>query len=171
MPSQEDQKGEESQRSFGTQEASLRVSSVLPLYEGRGELFHHSCVRFNILNNQVMASKPEMSYKEVMTEMGRVWNHELNEEQKAPFQAQHQELMVEWKKAMDAYKLGEVKKGPAEVVEGRVLEEKGDTISNKELREVEGEHGEEFKEGDDKRDGGRIVIDGIPFQDLKVLMN
>ena len=103
--------------------------------------------------------------------MGRVWNHELDEEQKGPFQAQHQQLMVEWKKAMDAYKLGEVKKGPAEVVEGRVLEEKGDTISNKELREVEGEHGEEFKEGDDKRDGGRIVIDGIPFQDLKVLMN
>ena len=29
-----------------------------------------------------MASKPEMSYREVMTEMGRVWNHELDEEQK-----------------------------------------------------------------------------------------
>ena len=66
------------------------------------------------MNIQVMASKPEMSYREVMTEMGRVWNHELDEEQKAPFQAQHQQLTVEWKRAMDAYKLGEVKKGPAE---------------------------------------------------------
>ena len=161
MPSQEeDQKGEESQRSFGTQEASLCVSSVLPLYEGRGELFHNSCVGFNLLNNQVMASKPEMSYREVMTEMGRVWNHELDEEQKGPFQAQHQQLMVEWKKAMDAYKLGEVKKGPAEVVEGRVLEEKGDTSSYQEPKEVEGEHGEESNVEDDKRDEGRIGIDG-----------
>ena len=161
MPSQEeDQKGEESQRSFGTQEASLRVSSVLPLHEGRGELFHNSCVGFNLLNNQVMASKPEMSYREVMTEMGRVWNHELDEEQKAPFQAQHQQLMVEWKKAMDAYKLSEVKKAPVEVVEGRVLEEKGDTSSKQEPKEVEGEHGEESNVEDDERDEGRIGIDG-----------
>ena len=157
MPSQEeDQKGEESQRSLGTQEASLRVSSVLPLHEGRGELFHNSCVGFNLLNNQVMVSKPEMSYREVMTEMGRVWNHELDEEQKAPFQAQHQQLTVEWKRAMDAYKLGEVKKGPAEVVKGCAIEKKGDINSNQEAKGVESEHGEESNVEDDKRDEARI---------------
>ena len=65
-----------------------------------------------IIQNQVMASKPEMTYKEVMIEMGRVWNHELDEEQKAPFQAQHQQLLVEWKKAMQVFKkLGDVNNG------------------------------------------------------------
>ena len=98
-----------------------------------------------------MASKPEMSYKEVMTEMGRVWNQELGEEQKAPFQAQHQQLVVEWKKAVDAYRLADVQKGPdekvegAEVVEGHVLEEKGDMSSKEEPKDGQGR---EFKEED-----------------------
>ena len=46
--SEEVQKGEESQRPFGTQEATHCVSSVLPLHESRGEVFYHSCVRFNL---------------------------------------------------------------------------------------------------------------------------
>ena len=85
-----------------------------------------------------MASKPEMTYKEVMTEMGRVWNQGLDEEQKAPFQAQHQQLVVEWKKAMDAYKLGDGKKGGEEgkeVLEGDALGEKGDLRSKEEESE------------------------------------
>ena len=88
--------------------------------------------------------------------MGRVWNQELDEEQKAPFQAQHQQLLVEWKKAMDAYKLGDVKKGPkekgegAEVVEGHVLE--GDMRSKEEPHVEKNEQGREFKEEGGKRD-------------------
>ena len=98
-----------------------------------------------------MASKPELTYKEVMTEMGRVWNQELDEEQKAPFLAQRQQLVVEWKKAMDPYKLDAVEKDPeatvegAEVVGGHVLE-KGDVRSKEEPKDVE--QGGEFKEED-----------------------
>ena len=87
--------------------------------------------------------------------MGRVWNQELDEEQKAPFLAQRQQLVVEWKKAIDAYKLGDVEKDPeetvegAEVVEGHVLEEKGDMRSKEEFKDVEkNEQGGEFKEED-----------------------
>ena len=105
-----------------------------------------------------MASKPEMTYKEVMIEMGRVWNHELDEEQKAPFLAQRQQLMVEWNKAMDAYKLGDdVKKnGEGKVVaEGVVLGEKGDLRCKEEQSEevTKVEQGEEFQEEDLKKDG------------------
>merc|ERR1711934_268105 len=106
---------------------------------------------FHSMKAEVMASKPEMTYKEVMTEMGRVWNQELDEEQKAPFLAQRQQLVVEWKKAMDAYKLGDVEKDPeetvegAEVVEGHVEEEKGDMRSKEEFKDVEkNEQGGEF---------------------------
>ena len=105
-----------------------------------------------------MASKPEMTYKEVMIEMGRVWNHELDEEQKAPFLAQRQQLMVEWNKAMDAYKLGDdVKKGGEGkvTVEGDVLGEKGDLRSKEEQsgEVTKVEQGEEFQEEDLKKDG------------------
>ena len=105
-----------------------------------------------------MASKPEMTYKEVMIEMGRVWNHELDEEQKAPFLAQRQQLMVEWNKAMDAYKLGDdVKKGGEGnvAVEGDVLGEKGDLRSKEEQsgEVTKVEQGEEFQEEDLKKDG------------------
>ena len=105
-----------------------------------------------------MASKPEMTYKEVMIEMGRVWNHELDEEQKAPFLAQRQQLMVEWNKAMDAYKLGDYvrKGGEGKVtVEGDVLGEKGDLRSKEEQsgEVTKVEQGEEFQEEDLKKDG------------------
>ena len=105
-----------------------------------------------------MASKPEMTYKEVMIEMGRVWNHELDEEQKAPFLAQRQQLMVEWNKAMDAYKLGDdVKKGGEGnvAVEGDALGEKGDLRSKEEQsgEVTKVEQGEEFQEEDLKKDG------------------
>ena len=112
-----------------------------------------------ILNNQVMVSKPEMSYKEVMMEMGRVWNEELDEEQKAPFLAQHQQLMVEWKKAMDAHKRGEVKKGPAKVVEGNVLEKRNMDIKQ-DPKEFEGGHGGESIEEYGKRDEEMMEIIG-----------
>ena len=105
-----------------------------------------------------MASKPEMTYKEVMIEMGRVWNHELDEEQKAPFLAQRQQLMVEWNKAMDAYKVGDdVKKGGEGkvTVEGDVLGEKGDLRSKEEQsgEVTKVEQGEEFQDEDLKKDG------------------
>ena len=105
-----------------------------------------------------MASKPEMTYKEVMIEMGRVWNHELDEEQKAPFLAQRQQLMVEWNKAMDAYKLGDDVKKSGEgkvVVEGVVLGEKGDLRCKEEQsgEVTKVEQGEEFQEEDLKKDG------------------
>ena len=90
--------------------------------------------------------------------MGRVWNHELDEEQKAPFLAQRQQLMAEWNKAMDAYKLGDdVKKdGEGKVtVEGDVLEEKGDLRSKEEQsgEVAKVEQCEEFQEEDLKKDG------------------
>ena len=49
-----------------------------------------------------MDSKPELSYRELMTEMGRIWN-ELDQEQRSPFEAQYQELMVKWRAAMEEY--------------------------------------------------------------------
>ena len=109
-----------------------------------------------------MASKPEMTYKEVMIEMGRVWNHELDEEQKAPFLAQRQQLMVEWNKAMDAYKLGDdVKKGGEGkvTVEGDVLGEKGDLRSKEEQsgEVTKVEQGEEFQEEDLKKNGNMEI--------------
>ena len=52
-----------------------------------------------------MISRPDLTYKEVLVELGSIWN-KLDDEQKAPFQAQNQQLMVEWRKAMDAYNLG-----------------------------------------------------------------
>ena len=90
--------------------------------------------------------------------MGRGWNHELDEEQKAPFLAQRQQLMVEWNKAMDAYKLGDdVKKnGEGKVVaEGVVLGEKGDLRCKEEQSGAvtKVEQGEEFQEEDLKKDG------------------
>ena len=39
---------------------------------------------------QVMESMPEMSYKEVMAEMGRAWNG-LTDEEKSPFLLQHKQ--------------------------------------------------------------------------------
>merc|ERR1711934_900014 len=109
---------------------------------------------FHSMKAEVMASKPELTYKEVMTEMGRVWNQELVEEQKAPFHAQRQQLMVEWEKAMDAYRLDNVKKGHevkiegAEVVEGHVLEN-GERSNKEQPKDVErDEQGREFREED-----------------------
>ena len=52
-----------------------------------------------------MVSRPDLTYKEVVVELGSIWN-KLDDEQKAPFQAQNQQLMVEWRKAMDDYNLG-----------------------------------------------------------------
>ena len=52
-----------------------------------------------------MISRPDLTYKEVLVELGSIWN-KLDDEQKAPFQAQNQQLMVEWRKAMDDYNLG-----------------------------------------------------------------
>jgi len=109
---------------------------------------------FHSMKAEVMASKPELTYREVMTEMGRVWNQELVEEQKAPFHAQRQQLMVEWEKAMDAYRLDNIKKGHevkiegAEVVEGHVLEN-GDGSNKEQPKDVEkDEQGREFREED-----------------------
>ena len=33
----------------------------------------------------MMESRPQLSYREVVTEMGRIWN-ELDQEQKSPFE-------------------------------------------------------------------------------------
>ena len=52
---------------------------------------------------QVMESMPEMSYKEVMAEMGRAWNG-LTDEEKSPFLLQHKQLMDQWYKDRDAYR-------------------------------------------------------------------
>ena len=52
-----------------------------------------------------MIERPDLTYKEVLVELGSIWN-KLDDEQKAPFQAQNQQLMVEWRKAMDAHNLG-----------------------------------------------------------------
>ena len=69
-------------------------------------------------------------------EMGRVWNQELDEEQKAPFQARRQQLVVKWKKAIEAYRLGNDKKGPEDELEGAHVVEKGDMSSKEELKDV-----------------------------------
>ena len=100
--------------------------------------------------------------------MGRVWNNELDEEQKAPFQAQHQQLLVEWKKAMKAYQLGDVKNGEvkeedlkrdddeeienapeereecAEVMKVGILGEKGDLKSKEDPETVQVALGDRF---------------------------
>ena len=51
-----------------------------------------------------MVSRPELSYKEVMTEMARIWK-ELDQEQKSPFEAQYQESLVKWRAAKEKYDL------------------------------------------------------------------
>merc|ERR1719222_1642880 len=153
---------------------------------------------FHSMKAEVMGSKPEMTYKEVMTEMGRVWNHELDEEQKAPFHAQRQQLMVEWEKAMDAYGLDNVKKchevkiEGAEVVKGHVLEN-GERSNKEQPKDVEkDEQGREFREEDGwtwtdgdgdtemekvehdevKKEGGKgeeaVEIDGLKEEGLEV---
>jgi len=60
-------------------------------------LFLHS------IKDEVMESMPEMSYKEVMAEMGRAWNG-LTDEEKSPFLLQHKQLMDQWYKDRDAYR-------------------------------------------------------------------
>ena len=53
---------------------------------------------------QVVESMPEMSYKEVMAEMGRAWNG-LTDEEKSPFLVQHKQLMDQWYQDRDAYRM------------------------------------------------------------------
>ena len=87
-----------------------------------------------------MISRPDLTYKEVLVELGSIWN-KLDDEQKAPFQAQNQQLMVEWRKAMDAHNLG----GHVE------KEDDGDTdIGNSQGGRVEegAEAGEEVRLGE-----------------------
>ena len=47
-----------------------------------------------------MASNPEMTYKEVKAVLGSLWN-ELGAEKKAPFKANHQQMMNRWRKACE----------------------------------------------------------------------
>ena len=121
--------------------------------------------------------------------MGRVWNNELDEEQKAPFVAQHQQLLVEWQKAMKAYQLVDVKNGKvkeedlkaienaseervecAKVVEGGISGEKGDLRSKDEpgiVQEVEHEQGGVFKEENCKGDGDmEIEVRGVGAEEV-----
>jgi len=144
---------------------------------------------FHSMKAEVMASKPEMTYKEVMIEMGRVWNNELDEEQKAPFVAQRQQLLVEWKKAMQVYQLGDVQKGEvkeedlkkienaseektecADVVEGGILGEKGDLRSKEEpdiVQGVEQVQGGEVKEENCKGVGDmEIEVRGVGAEEV-----
>ena len=86
-------------------------------------------------------------------EMGRVWNQELDEEQKAPFHAQRQQLVVKWKKAIEAYRQGNDKKGPEDELEGAHVVEKGDMSSKEKQKDVEmgvekDEQGKEITEVD-----------------------
>ena len=55
------------------------------------------------LSNQVMESKPEMSYKEAMAELGRVWNG-FSDNDKSPFLVRHKQLMDEWYQARETFR-------------------------------------------------------------------
>ena len=56
------------------------------------------------LSNQVMESKPEMSYREAMAELGRVWNG-FSDNDKSPFLAKHKQLMDEWYQARETFRM------------------------------------------------------------------
>ena len=94
-----------------------------------------------------MESRPELSYKEVMTEMARIWK-ELDQEQKSPFEAQYQELMVKWRAAAEEYTLANVKMVEPKKM-GGVVEQQDVTVSEETMMEMAG-----F--GGSRGDGGKI---------------
>ena len=55
------------------------------------------------LYNQVMKSRPEMSYREVMVKLGRVWNG-FSDKDKSPFLTKHKHLMDEWYQARETFR-------------------------------------------------------------------
>ena len=96
-----------------------------------------------------MESRPQLSYREVMTEMGRVWN-ELDQEQKSPFEAQYQELMVKWRAAMEEYQYTLANGNTVEPKKvGDVIEQQDVTVGEETMMEMAG-----F--GGSKGDGGKI---------------
>ena len=58
---------------------------------------------FHPLSNQVMENKPELSYKEAMAELGRVWNG-FTDNDKSPFLVKHKQLMDEWYQARETFR-------------------------------------------------------------------
>ena len=94
-----------------------------------------------------MESRPELSYKEVMAEMARIWN-ELDLEQKSPFEAQYQELMARWRAAMEEYNMANGKTVDTKNM-GGVIEQQDVTVGEETMMEMAG-----F--GGSKGDGGKI---------------
>ena len=81
-----------------------------------------------------MESRPELSYKEVMTEMARIWK-ELDQEQKSPFEAQYQELMVKWRAAMEEYTFANGNTVEPKKV-GGVIEQQDVTVGEETMMEM-----------------------------------
>merc|ERR1719462_926587 len=102
---------------------------------------------FHSMKAGVMESRPELSYREVMTELGRIWN-ELDQEQKSPYEAQYQELMVKWRAAMEEYNLANGKTVEPKKMVG-VMEQQDVTVGEETMMEMAG-----F--GGSKGDGGKI---------------
>jgi len=102
---------------------------------------------FHSMKAGVMENRPELSYREVMTELGRIWN-ELDQEQKSPYEAQYQELMVKWRAAMDEYNLANGKTVEPKKV-GGVMEQQDVTVGEETMMEMAG-----F--GGSTGDGGKI---------------
>ena len=96
-----------------------------------------SCIMLTrILWSKVWARRPEMTYREVEAELGRVWN-ELGAEEKDPFKAHHKQMMADWRKASEEGRvriLNKVEKKVREEVEvGENAEEE-----NMDLEEIVG---------------------------------
>ena len=77
-----------------------------------------------------MENRPELSYREVMTEMARIWN-ELDQEQKSPFEAQYQESVVKSRAAKEKYDLENGKMVEPKKMLGGVIKKDGKVVSAK----------------------------------------
>merc|ERR1711990_947643 len=110
--------------------------------------------------NEVMASNPEMTYKEVKAVLGSLWN-ELGAEKKAPFKANHQQMMNRWRKACEKgrvripNKVEKMARKDVEVEENEeeeIGEEENSEEENSEEQNSEEENGDENKEEENEEE-------------------
>merc|ERR1711936_1460213 len=101
------------------------------------------------MGNEVMASNPEMTYKEVKAVLGSLWN-ELGAEKKAPFQANHQQMMNRWRKACEKGRV-RIPNKVEKMVRKDVEEEENSEEENGEEENEEEENSEEENSEEENR--------------------